>query len=682
MKIPEGQTTNALRTVTRRTAKSRSPPAGPPEGPEPSGAFSASSHLALIRIAVAWGSCEYWWWKTRSRRRRRRFAADPTCNSEVKPYSRMMSPEDPLQAPIRPKPHGRRGAHPQRLRLLPSGSNRPPRGPQVPRIVALLVATSGIITLLSAAASPLSGRIRVFTEVVPLAVRTGATSVAALAGLAVLAVAGGLARRQRRAWWIALTFLILAGVAHVLKNVDVFEAGLDLGLAAVLVIARQEFDARPSPGSIRKGLLTLPLLSTAVWLFGWLALLFHADGLRPQLSAGRAAVVAARGIFGLPLGIAVVGPTGRWIPGLLPLLGVFVVVAAVVATLRPIVEGQRRTPDDAKRAREIVGRSGSDTLAYFALREDKSYFFSGDAVIAYRYIWNLGLISGDPIGPVDDAVGAIEGFVRYARDRGWGVAVLAAGEEMGPIYEKLGLRSFYLGDEAVLDPTSFSLDGRHIRKVRQSCHRLERLGYSLDFLDDDEITPDLQDALDDIGRSWRGRAPERGFTMALGRLPSALDSEAKTVVARDMNGRAAGYLHLVPCNGERPGYSVDQMRRRPCTPNGLMEWVVAQTAIRLKDQGVTRFSLNFALLGGLFEKGIRLSLFQRLELMVARRLNPFFQIERLRNFNAKFSPDWIPRYIYYEPPFGFPRVALAYLEAEAFLRLPIIGAGARARSRR
>ena len=137
-------------------------------------------------------------------------------------------------------------------------------------------------------------------------------------------------------------------------------------------------------------------------------------------------------------------------------------------------------------------------------------------------------------------------------------------------------------------------------------------------------------------------------------------------------GTAQGYLHLVPCYGTLRGYSLDQMRRHRETPNGLSEWMVARTTQELARRGVVRFSLNFAFLGALFREDTPLTFVQRLEVALARRLNPFFQIESLQWFNAKFSPMWSPRYIYSEPPLSFPRVALAYLESEAFLRLPLL----------
>ncbi|MGZ4149532.1 MAG: bifunctional lysylphosphatidylglycerol flippase/synthetase MprF [Actinomycetota bacterium] len=584
------------------------------------------------------------------------------------------------------------GARPERrarLRLL--GSPRPdelpsprpfliPRSPRVPRFVATMVALAGIVSLLSAASVPLHQRTQVLTRIVPLSVRTGATSVAALAGLGLLVVAGGLARRQRIAWWVGLGLLVVGGVSQMLKDLDVATAALALALAVVLIVNRREFDARTGPGTIRRALVAAPTFAAAVWLFGTIAIVSHADDLPSHPGFGSAAMDSLRGVVGLPMTL---DPTGiSWLPGLLPLLGVVAAVAVFAAALRPVVEGLRRSPADDDVAAELVRRHGADTLAYFSLRSDKSYFFEGDGLVAYRYLWNLGLCSGDPICAPEDRERTMEAFVRHARGQGWGVAVLAGSEEAGEGYRRLGLRPFYLGDEAVLDLRTFTVEGRQIRKVRQSIHRLERAGYTLEFLHDVEVDPDLRDALEGVTRAWRGRAPERGFTMSLDRLASPQDPDAIVVVARDADGRAQGFLHLVPCYGDEPGYSLAQMRRRPETPNGLTEWMIAMTALELAARGSVRFSLNFSVRGRLFDDAVHPSLWQRAEAAVLGWLNPVFQIERLRRFNEKFDPVWVPRYIYYEAPLSLPRVVLAYLEIEALVQIPLIGSRGRLRARR
>src|SRR5205085_12574062 len=58
-------------------------------------------------------------------------------------------------------------------------------------------------------------------------------------------------------------------------------------------------------------------------------------------------------------------------------------------------------------------------------------------------------------------------FRRLAQSRGWRFAVIGASAARLRVYRSLGLRAVYLGDEAVLVPAAFSLEGRGIRMVRQ-----------------------------------------------------------------------------------------------------------------------------------------------------------------------------------------------------------------------
>ena len=133
-----------------------------------------------------------------------------------------------------------------------------------------------------------------------------------------------------------------------------------------------------------------------------------------------------------------------------------------------------QTVGERRLVRRLVERYGRDSLSFFALRHDKSFFFSptGRAFLAYRVVSGAALVSGDPVGDEAEFDALLAEFGRVVGARGWRLAILGASAEALPRYRALGMRAIPLGDEAVLRPASFSLEGRAIRKVRQSVSRL------------------------------------------------------------------------------------------------------------------------------------------------------------------------------------------------------------------
>jgi lysyl-tRNA synthetase, class II len=172
---------------------------------------------------------------------------------------------------------------------------------------------------------------------------------------------------------------------------------------------------------------------------------------------------------------------------------------------------------------------------------------------------------------------------------------------------------------------------------------------------------------------WRGKAPERGFTMELGGGVTGDNPDLLLAVAFDASERPLGFLRLTPCFGEEPGWSLDLMQRDPDAPNGMTEFLIANAALALGERGFRRLSMNFAAWGRLFDSGARLTLPQRMLRKVAEVLNPYFQIKSLRDFNAKFDPRWVPRSIVVEDPAAMAKVGLLYASVEGFLNVPVIG---------
>jgi lysyl-tRNA synthetase class 2 len=356
-------------------------------------------------------------------------------------------------------------------------------------------------------------------------------------------------------------------------------------------------------------------------------------------------------------------------------LGTTLVVGAVALGARAILPWRHAASglDAAARARAagIFAAHASDTLAPFALRADKSYFFGagGDCFVAYRVVAGVALVSGDPVGAEASFPALVAAFRRHAERRGWLVGALGVGPEALPLWRAAGLRAHYTGDEAVVDPAAFSLEGRAMRKVRQSVARLERAGYRAEAVPSGAVDAPLAARIGELAERWRGDRSETGFSMAFAGAQVVPGRRDLYVLGRDADGRVRGFLHF----GVVPGgaaLSLSSMRRDRDTPNGLNEFLICRALAHARTEGIARVSLNFAAFALLLDPPGPLDPLSRLERTVLLRLGGRFQLASLLAFSEKFAPAWTPRYAAYPSLSALPRIALAAMLAEAYLTLP------------
>jgi lysyl-tRNA synthetase class 2 len=352
------------------------------------------------------------------------------------------------------------------------------------------------------------------------------------------------------------------------------------------------------------------------------------------------------------------------------LISLLALVTAAWVLFRPLA-APRDLPDPEVRraAADLVAEHGTDALSFFKLRADKHYLFNPDrtAFLGYRVESGVLVVSGDPVGEPDAVAGLLQEAIRFAEERSLRLAALGVSHAGREVFERAGLRALYLGDEAVVDTAVFSLEGRAVRKVRQSVTRLEKAGYGAELAELGSLEPGELAELELVAEGWRDGAPERGFSMAMDSLRNPHCSRTLVLVARDEDGSVRGFLQFVPARG-RDMQSLSLMRRCRDTPNGMTEFMIARAIELLRDRGVREVSLNFAAFARLLREPDG-----RLERAAGKAIalgDAWFQIERLYRFNAKFFPRWEPRYFMYERRFGLPRAGLAALFLEGQLPKP------------
>jgi lysyl-tRNA synthetase, class II len=544
-----------------------------------------------------------------------------------------------------------------------------------PALAAIAAALVGLINVASTLTPNIRWRGHVLLELEPVEAMRLSHAFAMPAGVALLLVAPYLLKRRRRAWQAAIALMALLGLLDLLKGLDFEETVLTWGVALALLPAGAGFRVEHDQLTLRSAFWRVPLLGAVALAISAVAA-WASEG-HPSWSR------VARETADLLLWRS--GPIHFhhhgylfhhrlvWVPLGVHMVELGTLLAMAYVIFRPLAAPSALPgPASRRAAAELVHSHGSDTLSFFKLRSDKHYFFGHDrrAFVGYRIENGVLLLSGDPVGP-DEALPELLSELRaFAEVRGLRLGAVGASERLRPLYEQLGLRTIYLGDEAVIELDRFSLEGRAIRKVRQSVSRLATAGFSAELHAVAELDEHTTREIERVLELGRDGAPERGFSMAMDSIDGPHADQTLVVVARDERGAVRGVLHFVPCYG-RSAMSLSFMRRDPETPNGLTEFLVVRAAEMLRDRGVDELSLNFAA----FARWMH-SPSKRSEKLLGKLIalgNPFFQIESLYRFNAKFFPRWEPRFLVYEGALGLPRAGIAALWAEGQLPKPRIG---------
>ena len=506
----------------------------------------------------------------------------------------------------------------------------------------------------------------------PPAVGLAGTVLTMLAGVAVLLLATGLRRRKQRAWWLAVLTTAALTVVNLLHLADerrgLVATVATTALLLALYLTRRYFVARQDPGGLGRAVRSLLEFSLAGFGLVWLLLALNRRRLEGAPGTAAEAAQAALSLIGVS------GPVrfrAEWLDDLTAAIGLtFGIVAIVVAgyhLLRSPEPKPALTPGDEEHLRTLLNRRGGDSLGYFALRRDKGAVFSpgGKSAVSYRVMAGVALASGDPVGDVGAWPGAIEAFLDRCVQNAWSPAVLGCSERGATAWARSGLDALELGDEAVLDAGTFSLDGRPMRGVRQAVNRMQRAGHTaavrrLGDLDDAERA-----AVAERAQRWRGDETERGYSMALSRVAAPQDPDAVLVTA-DRDDEPCGLLQLVPWGPD--GLSLDLMVRAPDADNGVNELLVAELMAAAPRLGVRRVSLNFAVFRSALERGERIGAgpVARSWARLLRIASRWWQIDTLYRFNAKFRPEWAPRYVMFPAVRDLPRILFVVLEAEGF----------------
>jgi phosphatidylglycerol lysyltransferase len=350
---------------------------------------------------------------------------------------------------------------------------------------------------------------------------------------------------------------------------------------------------------------------------------------------------------------------------------------------------------------ELLRLYGSHPLAFFGLAPKNMHFLApgGAGLVNYQLTRKVAVVLGDPVCAPEACEQVTCSFLDFCALHQWRVAFYQVSPEHLATYHALNLRTFKMGEEAILHPQTFTLHGSALANVRTSCRRAEREGVGIQWY---EGVPPLEvmQHLEDISRVWLGQkagkqAAERGF--GVGRVDELTESAKRaemiatlsipatvlpvatprllTAVAKTSTGQPCAFVTFTPIYGclaskamvpgrqsemQGWGWALDLMRRVRDAPPGVMDLLLVRAMERFRLCGAQRVSLGLVALAD-----------SRQEMTAAGRALASFAADRMAllgpsrtlfAFKQKFDPCWESRYLAANTTLGLPNIVRAVLQ--------------------
>ncbi|MDM7888249.1 DUF2156 domain-containing protein [Curtobacterium sp. RHCJP20] len=347
------------------------------------------------------------------------------------------------------------------------------------------------------------------------------------------------------------------------------------------------------------------------------------------------------------------------------LLGAWLVPAAVLLAVvllreRLVRARFRAATDCSEEYRGMLRRGDAGSLGHMGTWQGNATWTDpeGRGAVAYRVRGTVALTVSDPACAAEDRAAVLAAFTASCERNGWTPAFTSVHEPVRELLVAEGWTALPVGVECVLDLDTFDLRGKKRQDLRTASNRADREGVRDEWTTFDALDPDRRAQVEAVCSRWAAdrRLPEMGFT--LGGLRELDDPEVRLVLAVTADGRVDAVTSWLPVHehGALVGYTLDVMRRGDDGMPGVMEFLIARTALRAREAGLRTISLSGTPLavhagaGPLVTRGSRL---------LARVLEPVYGFRSLQRFKEKFGARHEPLWLVVPSALQVPRVGRA-----------------------
>ena len=521
-----------------------------------------------------------------------------------------------------------------------------------------LLIVSAVLDIVAALLTLHRTRSQVLEGLLPSSITLGGRTGAVLTGLALLLLAGGIARGKRVAFRLTVAVLVLNIGFDLVKDLDFEGAALLLWILLGLWWFRHHFEADSDPSRVRWGLAVLAGGIALTLLYAVFGIEVLSNQLAPEGGPVQTLESLLQALVGNPTQYRALTERASWFLGTLPIISYGLVLFALLQFLRPVF-APRAVAADRERVHRLLMTWGRNHISHLAVFGAESYhWFDDEGCVAFTLEGRTALALGDPICPPQYVKRGLEDFVNYCEGQDWIPAFYQV--DSPGAYRELAFSLVPIGSEALIETRTFGLEGKERHDLRYAIKRCEKEGVRFAFMTGPEALEAHRAELQEVSGTWlqSRRGPELSYS--LGTISTFSDPDITVGLAFAAGGRLDAFVSWLPVPA-RKAWTLDLMRRRPSSTYGVMEALIVHSIQRAVSDGVDEVSLGVA--PRVITSSEASPAADRALRAMYWGLDRFQRSRSLHHFKAKFTPCWEDRYLAVPGASALPEVLIALVRA-------------------
>ncbi len=515
-------------------------------------------------------------------------------------------------------------------------------------IPVVLTFTLGIVNIVSALTPAIPSRHAIIADLLPLQAIHASNYFTMAAGLFLLGLTAYMLKGFKTAWHLAMLLGIISVISNLTKAIDYEEASLALFLCLALWMTRKEYYVKGSPEFRQLGIKTAGIAIIAVLVYGIIGFYFlDKKYFDIDFSFWQSVKYTLQNFFLFQSEDLI--PNTKFAHKFLisiNISGCLSMGFLIFTLIKPFVQRTETSEDEHIRANALLQKYGRSALDYFKTYKDKLFYFTStvDGFISYRICGTFAVVLENPVCENNENISlAIKEFDTFCREQGLKPLYYRVPETYLEIYKKLNKKSLIIGQEAILDLTKFSLEGRSRKSFRNSCNKMKEEGWFIRYYDA-PVKEGLLQKLKTVSDEWLDQQDYSELVFAQGMFSVEELRHQTIITVENAEERVAAFVNIIPdyMFGEA---TFDLIRKAQDAPKDSIDFLMIEMLLYLKEKGFNAINMGLAPMSGI-EQGKDIP--EKTIKFAYEQIRSFSHYKGLRGFKDKFDPEWHNCFLIYE----------------------------------